>query len=94
MISAPEVLDLTLPRLAVKALAWGPADGRLMLCLHGFPDSAHGWRHVGPLLADAGSPMQVFTNDRGYSTVFTTSLLVSRALGPLFVRLHEGRHGA
>lgn len=34
------------------------------------------------LLADAGFPMQVFTNDRGYSTVFTTSLLVSEALGP------------
>ncbi len=37
---------------------------------------------VAALLADAGSPMQVFTNDRGYSTVFTTSLLVSKALGP------------
>lgn len=37
---------------------------------------------VAALLADAGFPMQVFTNDRGYSTVFTTSLLVSEALGP------------
>ena len=37
---------------------------------------------VAALLADAGSPMQVFTNDRGYSTVFTTSLLVSEVLGP------------
>ena len=32
-------------------------------------------------LADAGTPMQVFTNDRGYSTVFTTSLLVSDTVG-------------
>jgi len=37
---------------------------------------------VAALMADAGTPMQVFTNDRGYSTVFTTSLLVSEALGP------------
>ncbi|MUL77574.1 alpha/beta fold hydrolase [Mycolicibacterium sp. CBMA 226] len=49
-----ETLDLTLPRLRMRALAWGPADGRLMLCLHGFPDSAHGWRRVAPLLAGAG----------------------------------------
>jgi pimeloyl-ACP methyl ester carboxylesterase len=32
----------------------GPADGPLALCLHGFPDSAHTWRHLLPLLADAG----------------------------------------
>jgi pimeloyl-ACP methyl ester carboxylesterase len=54
MTSAPEVLDLPLPRLHMKALAWGPADGRLVLCLHGFPDSADGWRLVGPRLAEAG----------------------------------------
>ena len=53
-MTEPEVLNLQLPRLRMSALAWGPADGRLALCLHGFPDSAHGWRRLGPLLADAG----------------------------------------
>ena len=29
-------------------------DGPLAVCLHGFPDSAHTWRHLLPQLADAG----------------------------------------
>jgi pimeloyl-ACP methyl ester carboxylesterase len=29
-------------------------DGPLVVCLHGFPDSAHTWRHLLPRLADAG----------------------------------------
>jgi pimeloyl-ACP methyl ester carboxylesterase len=32
----------------------GPEDGPLALCLHGFPDSAHTWRHLLPELAAAG----------------------------------------
>ncbi len=32
----------------------GPADGPLALCLHGFPDTAHTWRHLLPVLADSG----------------------------------------
>ncbi|MGB8403823.1 MAG: alpha/beta hydrolase [Mycobacterium sp.] len=53
-MTGAEVLNLQLPRLRMSALAWGPADGRLVLCLHGFPDSAHSWRRLGPLLAAAG----------------------------------------
>jgi pimeloyl-ACP methyl ester carboxylesterase len=29
-------------------------SGPLALCLHGFPDTAHSWRHLLPVLADAG----------------------------------------
>jgi len=38
----------------VAFLEDGPSDGPLALCLHGFPDSAHTWRHLLPRLADAG----------------------------------------
>ena len=32
----------------------GPEDGPLALCLHGFPDHAHTFRHLLPELAAAG----------------------------------------
>jgi pimeloyl-ACP methyl ester carboxylesterase len=32
----------------------GPVDGPLALCLHGFPDTAHTWRHLLPALGEAG----------------------------------------
>ncbi|WP_232066558.1 alpha/beta fold hydrolase [Mycobacterium parmense] len=38
----------------MTALAWGPRDGRLALCVHGFPDSAHSWRYIAPMLAARG----------------------------------------
>lgn len=47
-------LDLRLPHVRLSALTWGPDDGPLALLLHGFPDTAHTWRHLGPALADDG----------------------------------------
>jgi pimeloyl-ACP methyl ester carboxylesterase len=32
----------------------GPPDGPLAICLHGFPDTAWTWRHLLPVLAEAG----------------------------------------
>jgi pimeloyl-ACP methyl ester carboxylesterase len=43
---------ITANGLEFAYLSWG--SGPLVLCLHGFPDSAHTWRHLGPALADAG----------------------------------------
>ncbi|MGW5382045.1 alpha/beta fold hydrolase [Nocardia sp. NPDC003963] len=50
----PETIEYRLPHLAMTALAWGDPGGRPALCLHGFPDSAWTWRHIGPALADRG----------------------------------------
>src|ERR1700744_5347457 len=42
------------PAVELKALTWGPDDGPIALCLHGFPDTAYGWRMVAPQLAESG----------------------------------------
>lgn len=65
-MTTPQRLTLAMPHLRMQALAWGPEDGRLALCLHGFPDSAWGWRKVAPLLADSGFRV-VAPFTRGYS---------------------------
>ncbi|MGV0642342.1 alpha/beta fold hydrolase [Mycolicibacterium sp. XJ879] len=53
-MDAPEVIEVASPNVTLQALTWGPPDAPIALCLHGFPDSAHGWRKVAPQLADAG----------------------------------------
>ncbi|MCX6400775.1 MAG: alpha/beta hydrolase [Propionibacteriales bacterium] len=46
-----------LDRVTLTSLVWGDIDDHdrpLAVLLHGFPDTAHTWRHLGPALADAG----------------------------------------
>ncbi len=40
--------------IELSYLESGPPQGPLALCLHGFPDTAHTWRHLLPALAEAG----------------------------------------
>jgi pimeloyl-ACP methyl ester carboxylesterase len=54
VVTEPRRLDVTTGDVTLRALTWGPPDGPIALCLHGFPDTAHGWRKVAPVLADAG----------------------------------------
>ena len=49
-----EHTTITANGLEFAYLEDGPADGPLALCLHGFPDTAHTWRHLLPELAAAG----------------------------------------
>ena len=52
-----DLLDVRLPEVTLRALTWGDIadDARpLALLLHGFPDTAHTWRHLGPRLAAEG----------------------------------------
>lgn len=52
-------------RSTLRALSWGPQDGPIALCLHGFPDTAHGWRKLAPRLV-AGGWRVVTPFTRGY----------------------------
>jgi pimeloyl-ACP methyl ester carboxylesterase len=69
-------------------------SGPLALCLHGFPDSAHTWRHLLPRLAEAGyravAPFQ-----RGYAptSVPDDGRYQSGVLGQDALALHEALGG-
>jgi pimeloyl-ACP methyl ester carboxylesterase len=50
----PRWIDVSAPTVQLRALTWGPQDGPIALCLHGFPDTAYGFRRLAPHLVDAG----------------------------------------
>jgi pimeloyl-ACP methyl ester carboxylesterase len=53
-MSQPRWIDVQSPHVELKALTWGPSDGPIALCLHGFPNTAYGWRKFAPRLAESG----------------------------------------
>ncbi|WP_345520784.1 alpha/beta fold hydrolase [Nocardioides conyzicola] len=82
--------DLSLPTHDVGVLEWGPADGRLVVALHGFPDTAWTWRRVAPLLVELGFRV-VAPFLRGYapSGIPADGDYSVRALAADAVALHE-----
>ena len=75
-------------------LADGPEDGPLALCLHGFPDTAHSYRHLLPALAGAGY-RAVAPWMRGYAPtdVPADGAYQQGALGADACALHEALGG-
>jgi pimeloyl-ACP methyl ester carboxylesterase len=61
-----EQISIPVGTFTFDALAAGASDGDLVLCLHGFPESAYEWRDVLPDIAAAGYRV-VAPNQRGYS---------------------------
>ncbi|MBO0679516.1 alpha/beta fold hydrolase [Mycolicibacterium sp. S2-37] len=53
-MTEPRWLDVNTPAVQLRALVWGADDAPVALCLHGFPDTAYGWRKLAPVLVDAG----------------------------------------
>ena len=47
----PEQITISANGMNFGALAWGRADRPLALLVHGYPDNAWTWRHLGPHLA-------------------------------------------
>lgn len=61
-----ENLRLAANGIELDAVLAGPANGRLVILLHGFPEFSYGWRHQIPALAAAG--LRVAAPDqRGYN---------------------------
>jgi pimeloyl-ACP methyl ester carboxylesterase len=91
--------DITTGSVAANGLDFGyltagPQDGPLALLLHGFPDSAHTWRHLMPDLAAAGY-RAVAPFMRGYAptSVPEDDAYQSGALAADAVALHEALGG-
>jgi pimeloyl-ACP methyl ester carboxylesterase len=59
-------IELPAGGLTFTGRAAGPPDGRLVLLLHGFPQSSYEWRHQLDALAGAGYRAVAF-DQRGYS---------------------------
>ncbi len=66
MEDEPCRIEIALPEVDLVALTWGDPGAPLALCLHGFPDTARTWRHLGPALATAGFHV-VAPYTRGYA---------------------------
>ncbi|WP_197382046.1 alpha/beta fold hydrolase [Mycolicibacterium mengxianglii] len=70
MTTEPQWIEIAGSGVTLKALTWGFDQGGperpIALCLHGFPDTAYGWRKIAPQLVAAGyrvvAPMM-----RGYA---------------------------
>lgn len=61
-----ETIEIPVGAYRFAALVAGPGDGRLVLLLHGFPQSSREWRHQLVTLAEAGY-RAVAPDQRGYS---------------------------
>jgi pimeloyl-ACP methyl ester carboxylesterase len=53
-VAVPQPASREISANGVEFTVLEAGSGPLALCLHGFPDSAHSWRHLLPALADAG----------------------------------------
>ncbi|MHB8691199.1 MAG: alpha/beta fold hydrolase [Solirubrobacteraceae bacterium] len=66
MSGQPETIRVQANGINFAALAWGQAEAPLALMVHGYPDTAWTWRHLGPYLAQRGwRAVAPFT--RGYA---------------------------
>ncbi len=57
MDAEPRWVDVVTPAVTLRVLVWEPQDrpdSPIALCLHGFPDTAHSFRKLAPVLVAAG----------------------------------------
>jgi pimeloyl-ACP methyl ester carboxylesterase len=89
-------ITIGLADLSLAALSWGEEDAPLALLLHGYPDTAWTWRHLGPELAAFGyravAPFMRGYAPSGYAPdgVYQVGALGADVIG-LAERLNPGR---
>jgi len=90
MVNAMTMIVSEFDDVTLHSLTYGPEDGPLVLCLHGFPDTAHTFRLLGPHLALEGYRV-VAPFMRGYapSTVSRSHNYQVAALAHDAAQLHE-----
>ena len=83
-------LDVELTDVTLHCETFGPDDGPLALCLHGFPDTWHTFRYLAPHLAARGYHV-VTPATRGYapSSISATGNYQIAALAGDAAQLHE-----
>jgi pimeloyl-ACP methyl ester carboxylesterase len=76
--------------VTLECKVWGPENGTLVLCLHGFPDTNNTFRFLAPHLADQGYRV-VAPAMRGYapSSLATTQNYHPASLAHDALRLHD-----
>ncbi len=94
MVIPMALLEIDVGDAKLRYLTYGPEDGTMALCLHGFPDTAHTFRYLSPHLADRGYRV-VVPFMRGYapSSVSSRHDYSVAALAYDAVRLHEALSG-
>jgi pimeloyl-ACP methyl ester carboxylesterase len=94
MVNLVDMLVSDLGDVTLQSLTFGPEDGPLALCLHGFPDTAYTFRHLGPHLAKRGYRV-VAPFMRGYapSSLSSAGNYQVAALASDANRLHELLNG-
>ena len=93
----PRPSTLRLPTHEVGVLEWGPADGELVVAMHGFPDTAWTWRKLAALLAEEGYRVAApFLRGYAPSGIPSDDDYTVRALAEDAVALHDalGGHAA
>lgn len=92
--AGPQVLQVPLATHTATVLTWGEPDAPLVLALHGFPDSAWCYRHLGPALAARGLRLAApFLRGYGPSGIPTDGLYTVPALMADAVALHGALGG-
>jgi len=81
-VNAPEAIRLDVRGLAFDAIAAGPADGPLVLLLHGWPQFADSWAPVVSGLGELGY-RAVAPDQRGYSPGARPLDVAAYAIGEL-----------